>query len=117
MDVGRIIGRIDQVADSRGDADAGAYSLVVPVDRASESNLEGVEQAIRKMGLRNRRLTVLGESGHHLNPPHTAAGFISQGEFDQEEGRMKATFSGHEAHAVRVSHGRQRHSLGFTPWG
>jgi hypothetical protein len=108
-----VVIRIDQVDDNESE-----YDLVAPVDCSSEEGLELVEEQLSKMGATYRRLMVIhGELAHEPYPPHVAAGFISFDEFATDTSRSKANFYGRDVFAVVVSHGRQRHSPGFTPWG
>lgn len=105
--------RVDEV-------EGGDYNLVVPVDAEAATGFEEVAKILDDPELKAHYQTlevVRHERADNDQPPHLAAGYISQSELSRDNEHRRSEFYGNEYFAVVVTHGRQRGSPGFTPWG
>lgn len=111
--------RIDSVQDGSGE-----HALVIPVDAAMTEGdpFAELRGALEKLGLGDayQVLRVVEheyEGAGEYRPPHLAAGYITPDELKADGEHNKSIFDKRSLFSVIVSHGRQIHSPGFTPWG
>lgn len=103
--------RIDQVRGNR-------YNLIATVDAESEDSMDEIREVLESMKLTSENYERLIVTGSELDPPHLAAGYISESEFNGDGSHRKQIDSdGNQYFTVDVYPGRQKRSPGFTPWG
>lgn len=102
--------RIDQVRGNR-------YNLVATVDAESEDSMDEIRKVLESMGLTRDHYERLMVTRSELYPPHLAAGYISESEFDKDPHPKKDDSEQNQYFTVDVYPGRQKRSPGFTPWG
>lgn len=108
-----VIVRVDEVS-------GGDHNLVVPVDAETEEGIKEVMRAINDFDQTTEPQVLRvsrHENGDAGQPPHLAAGYITESELDRDEEHSISEFDGRPFFCVVVSYGRQKGSPGHTPWG
>ena len=107
----RVLVRVD-VVDGVVNGEDSPYNVVIPVDAATETDLDYVKGQMEKRGVARILTLRVRTHGHHPDPPHVAHGYITQRELDaQDEQGVKLM------EEIRLKRGRQGASPGHSPWG
>ncbi len=103
----RVMVRADVV-----EANGSPYNVVIPVDAATEDDLQYIIDQMMERGAAEILTLRVWMDGHHPNPPHIAHGYITQGELEEQD-RKGITLM----EEIRLKQGRQGASPGHSPWG